>query len=897
MYAIHKGLETLNNIIKVLSLLLTLLWACHDCSALDWRKVCECLDSDEKFLSRTQQGEVNLFSLRGRYSDDLGLNVSTKDDVALVSNIFSCCNFERSLEWWDSEKQEWVTAESASFWRSDNSSDMELSCKKEGFYKISVPTSDKNAIYLIVVDDISKSLLKYLVEMKKDVEENPDPELYKSSIFVSKINHLLGNKEDVLTCKIARKLCQVAQEYQGLKEGKCPELTPGLYKICLKRFPGAHVMEYVLRVPESYDPDTKALFVYHPDVRRSNRSNNYTGTSEYITLYAHSVTFEDYYWDDFKYIFDVINDKLNIDPAKNHIVGSCGNGIPAMGTALEHPDFWGRCTASLGNSKRELAGNACNMQVRFSHHRAHKGMPSEDGWFSFMVKCFEYNRCPNGDFSIDMPDDESWINGNIVRNDSPVYIQYRTDSLKRGKAYWVSVDGRNNESLYADIKAKVIGSKIFINTKNVESYSIFLEELPVKSRQISIIETDTVLESIIDENRDINVFRQYDCDLISSTVKSTNPEGIVVDISIQKVFKRYPKRYTKSSFLKSPELAGGINNIFTQRFAVVCPYLEDEKHAYTQFAQELASGAPCYPDFESARKHFETHNIIFIGSSGDFLALPEKVRGDLPFKMTEKTVTVAERLYSEDMGVFFIHPNPLSKERYLAIFICNSNKIASEMPRAFSRLTDIPEFDFGIFRVTKKGQLEWPVMEKLDATWNYHGDYSDVLANVEKTQEWRWKAWRAEVIRKQIGADLGIFENCFTQFGEVPEGKITKRDIHRIFQNTWIVKIRIKGNELKRIITVPFADKGKRHMVPEISGVTFTKTRKPGQISIVDIKDEETYTLACPQKCLNGARIGLCPDDYQIIDDKFAVEIILDYLSELKRDLDKELAEQTISII
>lgn len=888
----------MRKISQILLFIVLILFSYQQSYAFDWNKICEFLGSEEKVFFQSKQDGVYLGKL-SQSSGDVRLDFSTKANVTINFTLLEKYNPDNlSFELWDEKFFKWKKV-FINFRRPDNSSgNVELTFEKEGLYRISTGKSVGNAAYLLVVDDIPKSLRKYLAKIKKDLELNPDAELYRSAILVSKINGLFQKLEEGLTLDYAKKLSQVFQEFHGLKKGKCPELTPGLYKIQLRRFPGAYVLEYVLRVPESYDAKTKSLLIFHPDIARFDERINYSNFADFIALWCHCDTSKVFFKDEFEYLFAIINKKLNIDSNRIHIVGKCRNGIDAIGLALQYPDLWAGCYASLGNNRRELSINAFNMHLKFSNANFYEGRADKFGYYNFMVKCFEYSCCPDADYNIrEVPFNSDIIKRDSIRNESTPYIQYRTNSLKRGRAYWISIDGRNDEGLFADIKAKVVGNVIYVDTDNVESYSIMLDKSPVEGTQISIIETKNLRHSIKND-MNLDIIRRYDCDLTSNAIDSANSDKMLAKITHQKKFKRFPEKYSKSRFIKSPKLSGGINDVFAQRFVVVCPYIKDKKSVYTKFAKNLASGAPCYGDFESARNSFDTHNIVFVGTFEDYSALPEKLVSALPYKVDGKTIKINGKDYSGNQGVFSVYPNPFSPGKYLGIYICNSVKAASQLPNAFMKLKNKPEIDLGVFRIRQDGQFEWPIAEKLDTTWNYHAHYSDILANVGKSQEWRWKAWRADVIRKQIKADMGLFENCFNRPGRIPEGIVTKRDIYSFFNNTWIVKIEVNGTELKKILTVPFMNKDKRQLIPEISGVSFMKDGKAGQLRISDIEDEETYTLACPQKCLNGTRIGLCPKNYKIVDDGFAVEMILDYLTNMENDkLDEELAEQIIRIM
>ena len=108
------------------------------------------------------------------------------------------------------------------------------------------------------------------------------------------------------------------------------------------------------------------------------------------------------------------------------------------------------------------------------------------------------------------------------------------------------------------------------------------------------------------------------------------------------------------------------------------------------------------------------------------------------------------------------------------------------------------------------------------------------------------------------------------------------RDLFNTFRNDWIIKIELNGLELRKLLTVPFADISKRDVdAPMIEGVTFVRT---GQgldekiLSITELENDKIYTVALSEKCLNGRRTGVVLKDYEITGDDYLVPLLEDYL-------------------
>ncbi len=45
-----------------------------------------------------------------------------------------------------------------------------------------------------------------------------------------------------------------------------------------------------------------------------------------------------------------------------------------------------------------------------------------------------------------------------------------------------------------------------------------------------------------------------------------------------------------------------------------------------------------------------------------------------------------------------------------------------------------------------------------------------------------------------------------------------------------------------------------------------------------ELADDSIYTVALPEKCLNGQRMGLVIEDYDIVDQRYLVPILKEYL-------------------
>ena len=93
---------------------------------------------------------------------------------------------------------------------------------------------------------------------------------------------------------------------------------------------------------------------------------------------------------------------------------------------------------------------------------------------------------------------------------------------------------------------------------------------------------------------------------------------------------------------------------------------------------------------------------------------------------------------------------------------------------------------------------------------------------------------------------------------------------------------------------VPFNDISKRKVdAPIIDGIVMVRNpldENARVLAINELVDTAVYTVALPEKCINGQRIGLVLKDYRIVDQAHLVPVLRDYLAKNKdADIDVQL--------
>jgi hypothetical protein len=722
--------------------------------------------------------------------------------------------------------------------------------------------------YAIVCKNWKKDILAFCREHKEDIELNPDAQLIRSSIATSHFDRAMKliSKAAVLSEDVLRALNTAIKSKQDFDAGEYPDLVVGLNKIRLKRFAGSPIEEFVVLVPYNYTSSKSWPVIVHPDISRWGARDNYPAGSGMIEVWWHTVSFKDLRWKDFNNVMEMVTNKLNIDEDRLYVEGKCRNGVEAAALALNYPDYWAECSIELGNSYRYLAGNALNLPLIFVKGGGHDD-GSYTGFYNYTVKCFQYHDCRYFKYSTTQNTEQA--RGTSIpgseREKSPRRVLYTIESLGNSKAYWVKINGRVDENLLGTIDASVDGQKIFLKTSNVDAYSLDLVRAP------------------LDSNKPVEILE----------------DGQSLGFATGQVFTRQSEKYINTAFIKNDMLHGPVWDAFTDPYVVVygtggsdMPFVKTSRN----IAEKLAGGAPCFADMDMPKEMISDYNLILFGSveSNRWLAL---ISENLPVQIRHGQVctTKGKVFDGNDLGFIVIYPNPMNPDKYIVIYSATSEKAMANMFNAYSQMKSSIPADVGIYEVTKQGGIKWYILERLNTIWYWHEKYEKVLLSVGRDHpKWQWKQWVAHVVKIQMNVDAVVCEDHLRNHDVLSPGEKTYRDMFNAFQNAWFTKVKINGRSLRAVLMVPFSSISKRDIeAPIIDGICLannpTATRTES-LAINDLEDKTIYTVAFPEKCLNGQRMGLVLQDYDIMDQKYLMPMLEEYLlcnSEL--DIDSQL--------
>jgi hypothetical protein len=731
--------------------------------------------------------------------------------------------------------------------------------EKAGFFRLRFVVGAQDSqkcleTYAIVCSNWKRDILTFSRMLKEKIELDPDVQLLRSSIAISHFDHVMEmvSKASLLSGNILKALANAVWSKKTFDDGQCPDLVIGLNKIRLKRFEGAQIAEFVVFVPEEYGHSKRWPLFLHPDPRRVYARNSYSEHSGLIDIWWHFPMTMGFDWKDYKHLLRILNEKLNIDENRVYVNGECGNGIATIALALNYPDYWAECSASLGNSYRHLAGNALNLPLIFV-----KGGHDQDplvGYYDFAVKCFQYRICRHFRYSKTQNTMEARgaLMPQAVRNKNPQRVLFTIESLHNPRAYWVQVNGREDENLIGTIDASVDGQTIFVKTNNVDAYSLDLVQAPLyANKPVKIVENGQNL-------------------------------GFATD----RIFTRRAEKYVDTAYIKNERLHGPVWDAFTDPYVVVWGIGSEDKglsKASEEFAKSLANGGLCFADANMPEELAGSHNLILVGTAESNLWL-SKIRGELPVRIEKGQIAAEGKRYDgRDMGFILVYPNPINLQKYVAVFSGASSRAMANISEAYSQMKSIRPADVGIFEITDTGSIKWHIIEKFNTVWSWHGEWDRVLAVANmKHPKWRWSQWIARTVREQLEVDVVVCEDPFTFEDSVPSGQITYRDLFNTFKNVWFTKVKINGKSLRVLLTVPFMDISKREVdAPVIDGVSLLKGATGAEekvLAINELVNDAVYTVALPERCLNGQRIGLVFQNYDIVEQTYLMPMLKEYL-------------------
>jgi len=738
----------------------------------------------------------------------------------------------------------------------------------QGFYRARFLSAGKEryeqTIDFIVCKEWKKELLAFYRKIKEQIESNTGVNSICVSVGVSQVDYAMEKVAGAYfpTGEIINDMVKVVEAGEAVKKGQVPELVEqGMNRVLIRRYPGASVAEFAVHLPENYKQLRKVPIYIHADPLRwgVGKYGQVINTGLYnfhpgmVDIWWHTVQFNRLEWKDYEYLIEVLAKRVDLDMDRVYLHGPCGNGIAAMSLALHHPDAWAEVLIDMGNSFCNLSGNALNLRMDYIRG-VHAGENAFDAWYEFTAKCFEYFKCPYVRTDVEQVSNANSLgarNPVAIRERGPKRVLLTIDSLKNGRAYWVQVLGRADENLHGSIDVRNEGETIEIRTQNVNAYRLYLENvLGGKGLPIRVVEN-----------------------------------GLPVGHVGSDVFEKLPQEYRQAKWVKSERLCGPVSDVFDDSYVVVYGLggpNPDFSRAGRELAETIARGAPCYPEDGIPASIWKDHHLVLVGEITSPI-LRDMIK-DFPVQLRKGYVEANGKRYSGDVGYALIYPNPQNPEKYVSVFSGTSVKAMGLLPRSVEQVQELTT-DVYIYRVNEKMEAEKVIRENFDTTWTWHAAWDRILMSPkQKHNAQKWQQWITKIVRKELGSDVAICPDPLVNRGGFGTGPITIRELFGAIDNFWMIKIRMTGKALKKVLLECLTDASGFN----IDGVSCGGMDKSA-LKMSQIRDEKLYTAVVRHKFLSRGQ-GRTIQEYTIVDQGYLFTLLVDYLINNKNvNVDQEL--------
>jgi len=181
-----------------------------------------------------------------------------------------------------------------------------------------------------------------------------------------------------------------------------------------------------------------------------------------------------------------IEKRYPVDPDRVYLTGASMGGGGALWLALTRPDRWAAVaplSAAMMPGSEDLAPNLSNLPIRFYHGEQDSIVPvaTSRAWQRRLLDIgvpAAYVEYPNlrhnaWDLAYKPGAAFDWM-AQFRRNRAPDHVRFVSRSYRYSEAYWVKIDGLT-PGTDAEIDARRDGSKITVQTKNLDAFTLTLD--------------------------------------------------------------------------------------------------------------------------------------------------------------------------------------------------------------------------------------------------------------------------------------------------------------------------------------------------------------------------------------------------------------------------------------
>lgn len=304
------------------------------------------------------------------------------------------------------------------------------------------------------------------------------------------------------------------------------------------------------------------------------------------------------------------------------------------------------------------------------------------------------------------------------------HIRFRTAALAEShQAYWISVLQRKNfvedSRVSADVEAHDDGQTVHVETFNVRRLKIHIDKAPFDAEHTRLIVNGNEMPL---HDREHMIFDLEDPVIVQG--------------------EREPK------YVKSPDQAGTIKQVFYEPFALVFATLAGddwERQTYGQ-ARQLAQSwyyrgngrTIIVPDTMVDESMEENYNLILLGSPASN-AYYEQINTELPITVYPDSIVLGSlhqedtteeglhrHVYTEDLAVKFIHPNPRSPDRLVQVNsgATLSSQALSMKAAMISSADGLPDYLLFDDRILETGFAALIHAGFFDNSWRHNPDHA-----------------------------------------------------------------------------------------------------------------------------------------------------------------------------
>lgn len=384
---------------------------------------------------------------------------------------------------------------------------------------------------------------------------------------------------------------------------------------------------------------------------------------------------------DFFEVFKTVKEDYNIDTNRLYLIGSCAGAHNAMNLAVKYPDLFAGIafispsfTEPYGykiknqwieqNEPLNYIRNVSNIPILIVHSKLDEHVPisiSDD----FMA-LYKTNGLSNIVYKRldDVIDQYYWseysddlFNFLIKRKNAscPIEINLSAIQLKYCKAYWLKVNQfnvREKVEIYAKLKKNNV---LNISSKNVLSYTIDLSKLPFnKNKELKIIENNKIIYTGKPKEKELQFNKVKNNE---NLIKTSEIEGPFAHVLIHKFIVVIGHTGTSNENTKLENLADTLNAMWKYK------YWNDCIVKY---------------DYEITPNDIQNANLILLGNYNSNKLL-KRMKNKLPLKIAKEGISLKgnDTIKGEYLGFYMVYPNPLNKNKYIAIIGYNNPKSIS----------------------------------------------------------------------------------------------------------------------------------------------------------------------------------------------------------------------------